>query len=57
MIQIRAAEKTYYFESQNDLVELTITNNNSGKIYFDDKNLLTQVAPQEGATMQRRTRS
>ena len=46
-IQIRVAEKTYYNETQNDILELVKRKNNIGKIYFDDKNLLKQVAPQQ----------
>ena len=46
-IQIRAAEKTYYLETQNDILELVKRKNKNGKIYFDGKNLLKQVAPQQ----------
>jgi hypothetical protein len=45
-LQIRADKETYYLELQNDLLALIKRKNGIGKIYFDEKNLLKQGAPQ-----------
>ena len=46
-LQIRAAEKTYHLEFQNGLLEIIKRKNKTGKIYFDEKNLLKQDAPRQ----------
>ena len=46
-LQIRAAEKTYYIEFQNGLLELIKRKNKTGKIYFDERNLLKQDVPHQ----------
>ena len=48
-LQIRAAEKTYFLEVQNQLLDLIKRKNQSGKIYKDGKGLLKQTAPEKKA--------
>ncbi|MFM7982112.1 MAG: hypothetical protein ACKPKO_22615 [Candidatus Fonsibacter sp.] len=43
-LQIRADKETYYLELQNDLLALIKRKNNIGNIYYDEDNLLKQVA-------------
>jgi len=44
-LQIKAGEKTYQLELQNDFVSLTQRKNKNGKIYKDRRNLLNQQVP------------
>ena len=41
-LQIKAGEKTYQLEIQNDLMSLTARKNKNGRIYKDNRNLLNQ---------------
>jgi len=44
-LQIRAGEKFYQLEIQNELMSLIERKNKSGRIYKDSKNLLNQIIP------------
>ena len=51
-LQIRAGEKTYQLEIQNELMSLITRKNKNGRIYKDGRNLLnqkvrTQIAEEE----------
>jgi len=46
-LQIRAGEKTYQLELQNDLMSLIQRKNKNGKIYNDKRNLLNQQVPKK----------
>ncbi len=48
-LQIRAGEKVYRLELQNDLMSLVARRNKNGKVYKDNRNLLSQVARKEVA--------
>ena len=46
-LQIKAGEKTYQLELQNDLMSLIQRKNKNGKIYNDGRNLLNQQVPKK----------
>ncbi len=46
-LQIRASDKTYYVEIQNDVLELIKRKSAQGKRYFDGRNLRKQFVRQQ----------
>ncbi len=51
-LQIRAGEKTYQLEIQNDLMRLIARTNKYGRIYNDSRNLLNQQVRQKEAEVE-----
>ena len=50
-LQIKAGEKSYRLELQNDLLELIRRKNKTGKRYEDENNLLKQVVREKKRTV------